>query len=75
MADPITLLNYTLIDNNSIEQMTNRVNLMINFFRAIGGIFVIGIIIALWNIIQQRKQRRLLNEINKKLDKLTHKRK
>jgi hypothetical protein len=73
MAEPISLLNVTLVDVTSMGDITNRVNVMINLFRAVGGIFIAGAIITLWNIIQQKKQRKLLKEINQKLSKIENK--
>ena len=75
VAAPITLMNYTVVDSSSVDEMTSRVNLMIDFFRAVGGIFILGIIAWLISLRSMLKQKKLLEDVNKKLDKLTHKRK
>lgn len=75
VAAPITLMNYTVIDTTSVDEMTSRVNLMIDFFRAVGGIFILGIIAWLISLRSMIKQRKLLQELNRKIDRLLKKRK
>ena len=75
VAAPLTLMNYTIVEASSVDEMTARVNLMINFFRAVGGIFILGIIAWIITLRNTLKQKKLLEEMNKKLDKLAHKRK
>jgi len=75
MADAISLMNFTLIDSSSFEQFTGKMNVWMNLFKALGGIFILGLIawiISLRNIVKQRKE---IKEISRKLDKLLKKRK
>jgi len=74
MADVLNLINQTIIDSQVLTDVSTDINLIIKLFEALGGIFIIGIIITIWNILQQKKQQRLLREITKKLDKLSKKR-
>jgi hypothetical protein len=73
MADALNLLNLTIVDVASLDQMTDRVNVLINLFKAVGGIFIIGIIAWIISMKNMLKQQKLLKEINRKLDKLTKK--
>jgi hypothetical protein len=73
MADALNLLNLTIVDVASLDQMTDRVNVLINLFKAVGGIFIIGIIAWIISMKNMIKQQKLLKEINRKLDKLIKK--
>jgi hypothetical protein len=73
MADALNLLNLTIVDVASLDQMTDRVNVLINLFKAVGGIFIIGIIAWIISMKNMLKQQKLLKEINRKLDKLIKK--
>jgi uncharacterized membrane protein len=73
-ADMIGLLNATIIDQSSIDEISNSINLLTNLFKALGGIFIVGVIawiISLKNIIKQKK---MLEELNRKIDRLIKKR-
>ena len=73
MADAISLMNLTSVSDYSFDQFTARMNSWMNFFKALGGIFILGLIawiISLRNIIKQRKE---IKEISRKLDKLLKK--
>ena len=74
MADAISLMNLTTVSDYSFDQFTARMNSWMNFFKALGGIFILGLIawiISIRNIVKQRKE---IQAINKKLDKLIKKR-
>jgi signal transduction histidine kinase len=78
MADAITLLNQTIMNQTFtqqyMEQITTKINTIAALFKALGGIFLAWIILTIVNWIRQSKQKKLLIEINKKLGKLLKKR-
>ena len=73
MADPINLMNLTLVEVDSLEQVTDQINFLIKLFEAIGGIVVIGIIAWIISMRNMLKQQKLLKEINQKLEKIAKK--
>lgn len=72
MADPI-LLNQTIIEQTVLE-LSRDIEFLTRLFEALGGIFVLGVIFAVVSWIRQSQQKKMLAEINKKLDRLLKKR-
>jgi hypothetical protein len=75
MADAISLLNFTLVDQGTLNDLNGSIEVLSNWLKAVGGILALSIIAWLISLRNMKKQQKLLSDINKKLDKLTHKRK
>lgn len=73
MADVTSLLNMTVVDQSSIDQMAGQIDFLLNIFKALGGIFLLGVLAWILNARQAKKQRKLLEEMNRKLDILIKK--